>query len=69
MKKILFVVISFFFSLIMYSQSINGVVSDGDNPIPFANISLSQNDNLIVVSSDKDGKYFVEGIKKGLVFI
>lgn len=69
MKKILLISICLILNLITYSQSISGLITDGYSSIPFANISLKQNGNSIVVASNLEGKYLAQGLKNGEVSI
>ena len=69
MKKILLISICLILNLITYSQSISGLITDGYSSIPFANISLEQNGNSIVVASNLEGKYLAQGLKNGEVSI
>lgn len=65
MKKFVFLMVSLFCCFILHSQNvtIKGSVIASSDGLPIANVNISIQGTNHGVSSDKDGKFFLENVK------
>ena len=65
MKKFVFLMVSLFYCFILHSQNvtIKGTIIASSDGLPIANVNISIKGTNHGVSSDKDGKFFLENVK------